>query len=71
MTWKELLEIINEKGLTDPPSLQDTVTVYDASEGEYYPADTIVFEEADDVGAISMCGRGLDAGHMFLSINLP
>ena len=62
MIWGELLEIINEKGLADPLSLQDTVTVYDASEGEYYPADTIAFEEADDV---------LDAGHMFLSINLP
>jgi hypothetical protein len=62
MTWEELSEIIDVRSLLCPSSLQDSVTVYDAAEGEYYPADTIAFEEADDV---------LDAGHMFLSINLP
>ena len=41
--------------------IDETVTVYDAADGEYYPADTIEFEEADDV---------LDAGHMFIVINL-
>ena len=55
MTWRSLLEtlLLHER-------LDDSVTVYDAAEGEYYPADLIEFEEADDV---------LDKGHMFISIN--
>ena len=56
MTWRSLLEtlLLHER-------LDDSVTVYDAAEGEYYPADLIEFEEADDV---------LDKGHMFISINI-
>lgn len=55
MTWRSLLDtlVLHER-------LDDSVTVYDAAEGEYYPADLIEFEEADDV---------LDKGHMFISIN--
>jgi hypothetical protein len=55
MTWRSLLNtlVLHER-------LDDSVTVYDAAEGEYYPADLIEFEEADDV---------LDKGHMFISIN--
>ncbi len=56
MTWRSLLDtlVLHER-------LDDSVTVYDAAEGEYYPADLIEFEEADDV---------LDKGHMFISINI-
>ena len=55
MTWRSLLDtlVLHER-------LDDSVTVYDAAEGEYYPADLIEFEEDDDV---------LDKGHMFISIN--
>lgn len=58
MTWRELLRALIE--LSPSKNLDDNVTVYDAAEGEYYPADLIEFEEADDV---------LDKGHMFISIN--
>ena len=61
MTWNELYVTIHEKGLKDRNFLHDNVTVYDAADGEYYPADTIEFEEADDV---------LDAGCMFISVNV-
>ena len=60
MTWKELRDVINAKGQSDPLSLQDSVTVYDAAVGEYYPADLINFEESDGI---------IDAGTMFVSIN--
>jgi hypothetical protein len=60
MTWKELRDVINAKGQSDPLSLHDSVTVYDASNGEYYPADLCVFEESDGI---------IDEGTMFVSIN--
>jgi len=60
MTWRELLGVLHENFLYGDKDLDDNVTVYDAAEGEYYPADLIEFEEADDV---------LDKGHMFISIN--
>ena len=57
MTWRELHNVILDK----PDLMDDNVTVYDAADGEYYPADVIEFEEADDV---------LDAGCMFISVNV-
>ena len=60
MTWNDLYMVIHEKGLADQNFMHDNVTVYDAEEGEFYPADTIAFEESDDI---------IDAGHMFISIN--
>ena len=60
MTWGELLEAVHEKCLSNPLSLQDSVTMYDAAAGEYYPADLLVFEESDGI---------IDAGTMFVSIN--
>jgi hypothetical protein len=60
MTWKELRDVINAKGQSDPLSLHDSVTVYDASNGEYYPADLCVFEGSDGI---------IDEGTMFVSIN--
>tara|TARA_R100001244_G_scaffold72220_1_gene58384 strand:+ start:106 stop:303 length:198 start_codon:yes stop_codon:yes gene_type:complete len=60
MNWGELLELLNKKCLSDPLSLQDSVTVYDSAAGEYYPADLIVFEESDGI---------IDAETMFVSIN--
>jgi len=61
ITWRELYKIIIRKASKEQMFIDETVTVYDAADGEYYPADTIEFEEADDV---------LDAGHMFIVINL-
>ena len=60
MTWGELLEVLHENFLHGDKDLDDNVTVYNAEEGEFYPADTIEFTESDDI---------LDAGHMFISIN--
>jgi len=61
ITWRELYKIIIRKASKEQMFIDETVTVYDAADGEYYPADMIEFEEADDV---------LDAGHMFIVINL-
>ena len=49
MTWNDLYIIIHEKGLADRDFLHENVTIYDRTEGEYYPADTIEFLEDDDV----------------------
>jgi len=59
MTWGELLEFLHERALDDPLYLQDNVTIYDKSMGEYYPCNTLETTEADDI---------LDKGHLFLSI---
>lgn len=49
MIYGELLEFLYEKGLNEPEFLQETATVYDKREGEYYPCDTIEFSESDSV----------------------
>ena len=55
MTWRQLtVEIENELGEED---LDSTVTVYDATDGEFYPADLIIFKDHL-------------AGTMFISINV-
>tara|TARA_Y100000310_G_C20612086_1_gene778544 strand:+ start:188 stop:373 length:186 start_codon:yes stop_codon:yes gene_type:complete len=59
MNWGELLDYIYEKMLNDKNFGQESVTVYDKNLGEYYPCDTIEFEEGDDV---------LDAGAVFITI---
>lgn len=61
MTWRELMIMIHEQFLYGSKNLDETVTVYDAAVGEYYPADLIEFEESDDI---------IDAGTMFVSINV-
>jgi hypothetical protein len=60
MTWQELRGVINLKAATDSDFKHECVVVYNAADGEFYPADTIAFEESDDI---------IDAGHMFISIN--
>jgi hypothetical protein len=59
MIWSDLLQLLHDKGLSDSGFLQETVAVYDKGEGEYYPCDTIEFEESDGI---------IDAGHIFLQI---
>jgi hypothetical protein len=60
MNWGELLEVLGENFVHGHRDLEDTVTVYDASNGEYYPAELLVFEESDGI---------IDSGTMFISIN--
>lgn len=60
MSWGDLAEFINQQSIkTGGDFLNESVTVYDRSAGEYYPADTIEFEEYDDI---------LDAGSIFIVI---
>ena len=59
MIYGELLEFLYEKGLNEPDFLQETATVYDKKEGEYYPCDTIEFGDSDSV---------LDKDQFFLTI---
>jgi len=59
MIYGELLEFLYEKGLNEPEFLQETATVYDKKEGEYYPCDTIEFCDSDSV---------LDQDQFFLTI---
>ena len=60
ITWNDLYIIIHEKGMADRDFLHENVTIYDRTEGEYYPADTIEFLEDDDV---------LDAGSIFITVD--
>jgi hypothetical protein len=62
MTWNDLYVMIHEKGTADRDFLHENVTIYDSFYGEYYPADTIEFTEADDI---------IDAGCTFLVIHHP
>ena len=59
MAWCELMHVINGKDIKDEQFQYEQVTVYDRSTGEFYPADTIEFEESDDI---------IDAGTMFIEI---
>ena len=56
MTWKELLTFLIQNQI----QLDESITVYDESKGEYYPVDLIEFTEGDDI---------LDAGSIFLIIS--
>lgn len=49
MTWNDLRAYLNDLKQRCDDRLDDTVTVYCAGRGEYFPADTIEFEEADDI----------------------
>ena len=59
MSYGELLEFLYEKGLNEPAFLEETATVYDKKEGEYYPCNKIEFTESDDI---------VDKDQFFLSI---
>lgn len=57
MTWQELYDFLTQN--FDAKWFQDSVTVYDKSEGEFYPSDVIEFQDGDDV---------IDSGSVFISI---
>ena len=57
MNWSELYEFLNQYHGAD--WWEDSVTVYDQEQGEFFPCETIEFTEDDDI---------IDAGSLFLSI---
>ena len=59
MNWKELFNLLWDRGLSDPDFLQEQVFVWDVSTGEFYPADTLDTEESDGI---------IDANRLFISI---
>ena len=59
MTWNDLNNIMMQRAIEDSNFMDENVTIYDRSMGEYYPADTIEFTEHDDV---------LDAGTIFITV---
>ena len=59
MNWGELIEYAYEKSIDDVNFLQESVTVWDMDEGEYYPGECLETGEATDI---------LDEGHLFIGI---
>ena len=49
-----------EKAIDDSNFMSESVTIYDRSVGEYYPAGLLEFQEGDDI---------LDDGCMFITID--
>ena len=59
MNWVELFEYLYERTINDTNFLQESVTIWDVDEGEYYPGECVEIAEATDV---------LDEGHLFIRI---
>ena len=60
MIWGDLLNIVTQFATNDQDFIQEGVFVWDASIGEFYPADVLVTTEADGI---------IDKGRLFISIN--
>ena len=60
MIWGDLLNIVTQSAIKEPDFIQEGVFVWDASIGEFYPADVLVTDESDGV---------IDKGRLFISIN--
>ncbi len=60
MIWGDLLNIVTQFATKEPDSIQEGVFVWDASIGEFYPADVLVTDESDGV---------IDKGRLFIFIN--
>ena len=60
ITWNDLNNIMIEKAIDDSNFMSESVTIYDRSVGEYYPAGLLEFQEGDDI---------LDDGGMFITID--
>ena len=60
MIWSDLLNIVTQFATKDQDFIQEGVFVWDASIGEFYPADVLVTDESDGV---------IDKGRLFISIN--
>jgi len=60
MIWGDLLNIVTQSAIKDQDFIQEGVFVWDASIGEFYPADVLVTDESDGV---------IDKGRLFISIN--
>ena len=48
-----------ERTINDTNFLQESVTIWDVDEGEYYPGECVEIAEATDI---------LDEGHLFIRI---
>ena len=59
MKWGELLEYLYERSVDDVNFLQESITVWDMDEGEYYPGECLEIAEATDI---------LDEGQLFIGI---
>ena len=59
MNWGELFEYLYERTINDTNFLQESVTIWDVDEGEYYPGECVEIDDATDV---------LDEGHLFIRI---
>ena len=60
MIWGDLLNIGTQSAIKDQDFIREGVFVWDASIGEFYPADVLVTTEADGI---------IDKGRLFISIN--
>jgi len=60
MIWGDLLNIVTQSAIKDQDFIREGVFVWDASIGEFYPADVLVTTESDGV---------IDKGRLFISIN--
>ena len=60
MIWGDLLNIVTQSAIKDQDFIREGVFVWDASIGEFYPADVLVTDESDGV---------IDKGRLFISIN--
>ncbi len=59
MQWRQLLDLLRQRGDDDPDFLEDKVFVWDVSTGEFFDADTLDTVESDGI---------IDANRMFISI---
>lgn len=57
MTYRELLQFLKGLEQNNDDRLDDSVTIYNSVDGEYYPSDLLEFN-GDDV---------LDDGHLFIA----
>jgi len=60
MIWSDLINIVTQFAIKDQDFTQEGVFVWDASIGEFYPADVLVTTESDGI---------IDKGRLFISIN--
>jgi hypothetical protein len=60
MIWGDLINTVTQFATKEPDFIQEGVFVWDASIGEFYPADVLVTDESDGV---------IDKGRLFISIN--
>ena len=56
ITWREIVTFLST---LDDDQLDDTATVWDVEQGEFYACDFLELQDGDDI---------LDDGHLFIAI---